>query len=207
MTRRIMAGIENALLASGRARAVTPSKRVLILASFALERFPKGMGPRRRGCTRFSDKKRDQAKNRERSPIRMKREPLSFVLGTNRKKDVTKAYGLVEVPICAILTRPISVGRSFRPMRTFVSDLVGSDQSPPTRRRSRGVLRPRAIRDTGCPTFSAQDVATAGCSRAAFARNRRRRLWASCGAPWFARGDRPPSLCDPVPPVATGQRG
>jgi hypothetical protein len=35
----------------------------------APERFPKSV-------TRFSDKKRDQAKNRERFPIRMKREPL-----------------------------------------------------------------------------------------------------------------------------------
>ena len=54
----------------------------------------------------------------------MKRDPLSFVLGTNRKKDVTKADGLVEVPIYAILTRPISVGRSFRPM-TFHISLTG----------------------------------------------------------------------------------
>ena len=116
MKRRIMAGIENAPLASRRARAVTPSKRAH-LGILRVRALPKSV-------TRFSDKKRDQTKNRERFPIRLKRDPLWFVLGTNRKKDVTKADGLVEVPICAILTRPISVGRSFRPM-TFHISLIG----------------------------------------------------------------------------------
>jgi len=44
-------------------------RSVSIGTDLALERFPKSV-------TRFSDKKRDQTKNRERVPIRMKREPL-----------------------------------------------------------------------------------------------------------------------------------
>jgi hypothetical protein len=48
---------------------IKPKHRAQIKRIPLLERFPKSV-------TRFSDKKRDQAKNRERFPIRMKREPL-----------------------------------------------------------------------------------------------------------------------------------
>jgi hypothetical protein len=50
-------------------RIPSPLSRGRAFPDRALERFPKSV-------TRFSDKKRDQAKNRERFPIRMKREPL-----------------------------------------------------------------------------------------------------------------------------------
>ena len=77
--------------------------------------------------------------------FRMKRDPLSFVLGTNRKKDVTKADGLVEVPIYVILTRPISVGRSFRPMTFHISLTGRKDLSGEIYRQIR-----RAILAGGC---------------------------------------------------------